>query len=145
MINGVFDVTTAQYAAIKATLVGSSDTYIGESDGTLITDDTSLYTVIGTALSAPPDLMAQVSNPSWFDDEITTMYWFEDAQGRQRYQQYVLALFNPDRVVVDDGWDWRGLLQRAADYWGVDIVNCEVDGEVRGFAVYLVHREAITS
>ena len=63
MINGVFDVTTAQYAAIKATLVDSTDAFIVEANGALITDPISFYLVIGTALGAPRDDMAEVSQP----------------------------------------------------------------------------------
>ncbi|MCL1840728.1 MAG: hypothetical protein FWF75_03110 [Propionibacteriaceae bacterium] len=138
MINGVFDVTMTQYENIKAGLMGSADTYTGEASGQLITDDASFYVVIGTALGAPRDAMVEISNPDWFDDELTTFYWFEDPQGHQRYQQYVLAITHPDSVTLSGGWDWRGLLQDVADFWGDEVVRCTVEGELRGFAVYLV-------
>ncbi|MCL1840730.1 MAG: hypothetical protein FWF75_03120 [Propionibacteriaceae bacterium] len=138
MINGVFDVTPAQYHAIRADFAKTPDVFIGEADGRLICDNASFYRVIGTAMGAPADAMGQITNQHWFYDEMTTLYWFEDAQGNQRYQQYVLAVTHPDEIRQDTRWGYREMFENLAQFWGDGVVRYVVDGQARGFAVYLV-------
>ena len=123
MINGVFDVTAAQYAAIKASLAGSSDTYVSEVDGRLITDPRSFYVTIGMALEAPRDDMEQITNADWFYDEITTLCWSDDPNGVRRHHQYVLGVFHPDSIDVGTRWSYRQMFEDAASFWAEEVVH----------------------
>lgn len=138
MINGIFDITEADYGSIRASLATESDTRVSEIDGRLITDPPSFYTLIGTALGAPRGDMARVTNADWFYDELTTLCWSDDPNGLRRHQQYVLVIRHPDSVSLDTRWNWKTLLQHAAEFWRDEAEQYVVNGQRRGFAVYLV-------
>jgi hypothetical protein len=83
----------------------------------------------------------------WFEDELTGLHWFEYRQDHPGYQQYVLALFYPDTIQlphpdvtqVSQLFDFRGLFERAANFWSEEVERVVVAGKTRGFAVYLVY------
>jgi len=139
MINGIFDIILPQYKTIKVRLAAEPKTFLGEADGRLITNDLSFFVTIGTALGAPRDAMERITNPHWFYDELTDLWWHEDTEGRQRYRQYVLGILHPDTITVSPDWHWQQTLKNAANFWVNEVEQCVVDGEKRGFAVYLIH------
>jgi hypothetical protein len=98
---------------------------------------------VGEALGAPREDLEPISNTDWFYDDVTTLYWFDDAR---RYQQYVLVLRHADEIrlpnqydYLPDQYDYRDFFEDVAHYWGEEVVHVVVEGKKRGFVTYLVH------
>jgi hypothetical protein len=136
MMNGVSDLGSGDVPGVLAYWAGRADTYVGQADGRRIVDFESFFLVVGEALGASRESLEPISNMNWFYDDLTGLYWFEDAA---RYKQYVLVLRHADEIQLPDQYDCRGFFERVAHFWGEEVVHVVVEGEKRGFVTYLVH------
>jgi hypothetical protein len=146
MMNGVSDLGSGDLPGVLAYWAGRADTYVGQADGRRIADFESFFLVVGEALGASREDLEPISNTAWFYDDVTTLYWFADARGYPRHQQYVLVLRHADEIrlpnqydYLTDQYDYRGFFEDVAHFWGEEVVHVVVEGEKRGFVTYLVH------
>jgi len=144
--NGVFELTNDEYLAVLPVIRGLERTWLGEADGAVVNDrrgflwsiDDRFMEVIGQALGMPDRYLGGIGNLNWFEDEITTMWWFGDGR---RYDAYFLAVLNAPQMSADNA-DCRvtylSVLADLVQYWTKEVVNCTPDGLTRDFTVYLV-------
>jgi len=75
---------------------------------------------------------------SWRTRRVVRFRRGLDAQGDQRYEQYVLAITHPDEIRQDTRWGYPEMFEDLPQFWGDGVLRCVADGQARGFAVYLV-------
>jgi hypothetical protein len=139
MMNGVRDLEPVDVPGVLASWASRADTYVGQADGRRITDLWSFFRVVGEAFGGPRKLLDPITNADWFYDEVTTLYWFDDASGHPRHQQDVLVVRHADEIQLPDQYDFRSFFEDVAHFWGEEVVDVVAGGEKRGFVTYLVH------
>jgi hypothetical protein len=135
-MNGVSDLGPGDLPGVLAYWAGRADTYVGQADGRRIAGLESFVLVVGEALGASREVLEPIPNMQGFYDDLTRLYWLEDAS---RYQQYVLVLRHADEIQLSDQYDYRDFFEDVAHFWGEEVVHVVLGGKKRGFVTYLVH------
>lgn len=143
--NNVFIISETEYSSIKEEIQKQETAYLGEADGTKIKAEikSSFFQEIGHAIEMPESKIGEITNTTWFIDEMEDLWWFNDGD---KYDSYYIAIKGGlSHLKSSSEFDWENFytnkFKDLIKYWTVEAPKVAVGGTTKDFTIFFVEND----